>query len=40
MSSQEVTELQHPDKFLEKAHAAEVRQPGMIIDDFDVSRRI
>jgi hypothetical protein len=40
MMGQEMTELQHSQKFVEKVHSAEVRQTGMITGDSDVSRRI
>jgi len=36
MPSQEVTELQHAYRFLEKPHAAEVHQTSMMIADLMV----
>ena len=39
MTGQEMTELQHSKKFMEKVHSAKVRQTGMITGDSDVSRR-
>jgi hypothetical protein len=38
MTGQEMTELQHSKKFMEKAHSAKVRQTSMITGNSDVSR--
>jgi hypothetical protein len=38
MSGEEMSELQHSEKFVKEVHAAEVRQPRVITGEFDVSR--
>jgi hypothetical protein len=34
MASKKIAQLQHSEKFVEEIHAAKVRQPSMITDDF------